>query len=145
MSSLLFSSRQKIVKNRALRDERAREKWGEDKKSERGSLLFVSFTPHPSRFFLSTLDSRRSARGKEETIRSLMEEVRNVVISIKQSHPLSPPTPSQSLPTFPPAPWVESSVLMISHQRAVENSSLFIARHAPYVEVNGIIRFESKP
>ena len=115
------------------------------KKARGGSLLFVSFTPHPSRFFLSTLDSRRSAGGKEETTRSLMEEVRNVVISIKQSHPLSPPTPSQSLPTFPPAPWVESSVLMISHQRAVENSSLFIARHAPYVEVNGIIRFESKP
>ena len=73
-ASNLFSSR------RSSKDERAREKWGEDKKKqEEGSFsasplplsLFFVLAP----LFARSLISRRSPRGKEEITRSLSNNV----------------------------------------------------------------------
>ena len=60
-----------------MEPQRAREKWGDDKKEREGGVCFSP--PPPSRFFcrrptfraLSEVHSRRSPRGKEETTRGL--------------------------------------------------------------------------
>ena len=58
-----------IVENRASRDERAREKWGEDKRARGGRALFLS-SPHFLRA-LSSLDARFSTISLEEKRRLL--------------------------------------------------------------------------